>query len=178
MKLFKFISLLIVLLTSNLMLFTSVNAHLMVAQQGTLNIVDSDAFVVISLPISAFDGVDSNQDGVVTMIEFNHNRDVVTQILEKKFRLIDNGTSSTLVDILLSPVQDHHSKSDGFSQLTVMGRFNLKNLSDSFELKADLFGTTAKEKALKITMKRASDKLIQVVQITPESPFAELKLIK
>ena len=39
------------------------NAHLMVAQQGTLNVVDDGAFVVMSLPISAFSSVDDDGDG-------------------------------------------------------------------------------------------------------------------
>ena len=102
----------------------------------------------------------------------------MAQTIRNRFRLVDKDTSSILVDILLSPVQDHHSKSDTFTQITVLGKFNLTNLSDSFELKANLFGTTIKEKVLKITMKRAKDNLKQVVQLTPESPAAELKLSK
>ena len=46
----------VVLMTISVIFTTQ--AHLMLAQQGTLNIIDSDAFVVVSLPVSAFDGID------------------------------------------------------------------------------------------------------------------------
>ena len=36
-------------------------AHLMEAQQGTLNIIDDRAFMVLSLPISAFEDIDDNE---------------------------------------------------------------------------------------------------------------------
>jgi hypothetical protein len=155
----------------------SSHAHLMVAQQGTLNIVDSNAFVVISLPISAFEGLDANQDGQISMIEFNLNRNAVSQEIADKLMLVNKDKSRQLIDILLSPVQDHHSVDDHFTQLTVMGRFNLEDFPNTFKLKADLFGKTVEEQVLKITMIRAKDKLKQIIQLTPKFPTAELLLI-
>ena len=38
-------------------------AHLMVAQHGTLNIVDDSVFMVLSLPVSAFEGLDDDPAG-------------------------------------------------------------------------------------------------------------------
>jgi hypothetical protein len=57
-----------------------------------------------------------------------------------------------------------------------MGRFYLKNLPESFQLKADFFGKKAGEKVLKITIVRAKDKFKQVIQLTPEYPLAEFLL--
>jgi hypothetical protein len=51
------------------------HAHLMVAQHGTLNIVDDGVFMVLSLPISAFNGVDEDSNGKISMLEFNNHRD-------------------------------------------------------------------------------------------------------
>jgi hypothetical protein len=52
-------------------------AHLMVAQHGTLNVVDDGVFMVLSLPVSAFDGVDDDNDGKVSMLEFNNHRGAI-----------------------------------------------------------------------------------------------------
>ena len=46
----------------------------MVARHGTLNFVDDGAFMVLSLPMSAFEGIDDDGDGKVSMIEFNNHR--------------------------------------------------------------------------------------------------------
>lgn len=176
MKILKYMGLITMLLAINLLISFCASAHLMVAQKGTINIVDDEAFVVVSLPISAFVGIDTNLDGQISMIEFNLNRKAVKQEIEQKFILLDNYKSTTLIDVLLSPVQNHHSTDDHFTQLTVMGKFNLKNLTDSFKLKADLFGNTVDEQVLKITLIRAKDNLKQVIQLTPDSPSEKLML--
>ena len=43
------------------------SAHLMVPENGTLNFVDDNVYVVLSLPISAFKGVDDDNDGHVSL---------------------------------------------------------------------------------------------------------------
>ncbi|MDO6795819.1 hypothetical protein Q4601_16060, partial [Shewanella sp. 1_MG-2023] len=40
--------------------FSSVQAHMMVAQHGTINLVDDGAFMVLSLPVSAFHFLDNS----------------------------------------------------------------------------------------------------------------------
>jgi hypothetical protein len=42
-------------------------AHLMVAQRGTLNLVDNGAFMVISLPVTALAGTDDDGDSRLPM---------------------------------------------------------------------------------------------------------------
>ncbi|MEM5480850.1 YHYH protein [Pseudoalteromonas fuliginea] len=39
---------------------TLANAHLMVAEHGTLNFVDNNVFIVLSIPMSAFKGDECN----------------------------------------------------------------------------------------------------------------------
>jgi len=53
------------------------NAHLMVEQRGTINIVDDGAFVVVSVPVAAFSGVDDDGDGLVSAAELrSHYRHI------------------------------------------------------------------------------------------------------
>ena len=176
MKTLKYTRLLLTLICGNLLMSLNASAHLMVAQQGTINIIGTEAFVVISIPISAFVGIDTNQDGQVSMIEFNQNRSHLTKEIEQKFILIDPDQSAQLIDILLSPTPEHHSQVNHFKQLTVMGKFDLTGLSHSYQLFADLFGSSPNEQTLKITVIRDTDKSKQVVQLTSDSPTAELEL--
>lgn len=44
-------------------------AHLMPAGQGTINLVGTDAYVVISVPVAAFTGVDQDGDGMLSAPE-------------------------------------------------------------------------------------------------------------
>ena len=102
MKILKYMGLITMLLAINLLISFCASAHLMVAQKGTINIVDDEAFVVVSLPISAFVGIDTNLDGQISMIEFNLNRKAVKQEIEQKFILLDNYKSTTLIDVLFT----------------------------------------------------------------------------
>ncbi len=176
MKLFRSICSTILVLSSALLSIQNSNAHLMVAQQGTINIEGENAYVVVSVPISAFKEIDTNQDHQVTMIEFNNSRNLVTQKIKQNFMLVDEDKSAHLIDILLSPVQDHHSKVDYFEQLTVMGKFDVSNFSNKFKLTTDLFGFKSSEKTLKITLLRKKDQFKQVVLLTSDSPTAEFVL--
>ncbi len=74
-------SILVLLLCINAIPVAS--AHLMVAQQGTLNVVDGGAFMVISLPISAFTSVDDDGDGKLSREEFaRHQADLRAAVMQ------------------------------------------------------------------------------------------------
>ena len=61
----------------------------MVAQHGTLNIVDDSTFMVLSLHISAFEGVDDDKDGKVSMVEFNSHRAAIVESVGQHVTLSD-----------------------------------------------------------------------------------------
>lgn len=67
------------------------HAHLMPTQRGTLNVVDDGAFMALSLPVSAFNGVDENGDGdgEWSMIEFNSHRLDISKIVAGGVTLSD-----------------------------------------------------------------------------------------
>jgi|GEM_PF-797089 len=176
MQVFKFISSTTTLLMAGILLSLNASAHLMVSQQGTINVVGAEAFVVISIPISTFKGIDTNQDGHISMIEFNQHRNTVTQQLVQNFVLLDKDQSIELVDVLLSPVQPHHSTDQHFTQLTVMGKFKLDDLSESIKLKINLYGTAEDEQRLKVTLIRAEDHIEQTMQFNPTSTISDVLL--
>ncbi len=145
-------------------------AHLMVAQHGTLNIVDNGAFMVLSLPISAFEGVDDDGDGSVSMIEFNHHRGSITEAVRLKITLQDAQGPTELKGIMLSPETSHHGVHGAVSQLTVMGRFSLNDPTSPLRFSLDLFGKKRATQLIAMTARYKTQNLKAAFELTPAAP--------
>jgi len=134
-------------------------AHLLPAQKGTLNFVGEAAFMVLSVPVSAFHGVDDDGDGALSAAELNaHGWSVQEQVRAGVELSGARGTvplhilmleiAPSVADRLTAPAK----------QITVMGRFESPPasrdsptqtglLSDSLTLRFSLFGTGPGEQA-------------------------------
>jgi hypothetical protein len=168
------VTLLILILT--VPMSPSAQAHLMVAQHGTLNIVDDGAFMVLSLPISAFEGVDDDGDGNVSMVEFNNHRAAVVESVGQNVTLSDKEGNLSLQGIMLSPVVPHDALEEPVLQLIAMGRFSLAGAKGALRFQSGLFGKQASEQLLKITVTRKSDSQEHVYALTPSTPAGDFFL--
>jgi hypothetical protein len=166
----RYLSLAVLVWSVTLGMVQLARAHLMVAQHGTLNILDDGAFMVLSLPISAFEGLDDDGDGKVSMLEFNKHRDAITQSIEKNVTLSDQQANCALKGIMLSPVVPHGPEGDAISQLAVMGRFTLNEPASALRFTIGLYGMQTAERRLEITATRSQDKQKAVFELTPASP--------
>ena len=146
------------------------HAHLMVAQHGTLNIVDEGVFMVLSLPISAFEDIDDDNDGAVSMLEFNNHRAAIIESIRQNVTLDDGQESAALHGITLSPVAPHAGTVEPISQLTVMGRFVLNDPTSALRFHIGLYGAQASERSLEITATRKRDQQKTVFELTPATP--------
>ena len=155
----------------------STHAHLMVAQHGTLNIVGHDVFMVLSLPISAFDDIDEDNNGEVSMIEFNRNRAAIAESVRRNVVLSDANGDCPLHGLTLSPVLSdhatHHASSETMSQLVVMGRFALDDSDHALRFEVGLYGTLAAERSLQVTVTRRAPEHRQVFELTPAKPAGQ-----
>lgn len=145
------------------------SAHVMTAQHGTLNVLNKSVFMVLSLPVSAFYGLDDDNDGKLSNIEFNQHRQTIAKVVHEKVILKDQSGKLVLQDMMLSPVTPHHSPKAPVSQLIVMGRYNLSKALSALEYKIELFGTAATEQLLKISARRKSDNKTQQAKLTPKN---------
>ena len=141
-------------------------AHVMVAQHGTLNILDNGVFMVLSLPISAFEGIDDDNDGKLSNTEFSRHRKAISSLVHKKVVLKDSNGKLVLEDMMLSPVISHQSPKSPVSQLIVMGRYRLVDPLSPLEFQVELFGIEATEQLLEITATRKSDQKKKLVKLT------------
>lgn len=145
-------------------------AHLMVAQHGTLNFVDNAAFMVASIPISAFADIDEDADGDVTMYEFNRNREAVLSALKDSIFLTDGEGRLELQGILLSPVTQHDRSPHLITDLTVMGRFNLRDEASALSFENRLYGDKASQQTMNMSATRRTDGYNTEFVLTPANP--------
>lgn len=151
-----------------LMLSTPIFAHVMVAQHGTLNIVDDGVFMVLSIPVSAFSGIDDDKDNKLSKAEFNLHRPAIAKVVEENILLQDKTGKLDLQGMMLSPVTSHHLPKAPATQLVVMGRYTLTDVNSPLHYQVKLFGKSSSEQQLKITATRKKDKQKHSFALTSE----------
>ncbi|AZG73619.1 hypothetical protein [Shewanella livingstonensis] len=157
-----------VIFMMNLLMVTEAESHMMVAQHGTINMVNNGAFMVLSLPISAFNDIDDDINGHLSTVEFNsHRAEIITQILAK-VKLTDKNGLRPLEGLMFSLGDDHHD-ADTATQLIVMGRFAIDVKTTDWTLSFDLFGQAAAEKVMSMSVKRKATNQQVAFELTPEN---------
>ena len=114
------------------------SAHLMVSENGTLNFVDNNVYIVLSLPISAFKGVDDNQDGHVSLQEFNAHRTEISANVMHNVYLSDINNKFNIDGLLLNPSASHQNVSE-VDHLTIMGRYSIPTPTTKVNFNVKLF---------------------------------------
>lgn len=143
-------------------------AHMMVAQHGSLNVVDDGVFMVLSLPVSAFDGIDDDKDGKLSKVEFTEHRTTIAKVISDQVVLQDKSGKLALQGMMLSLVNSHHSPKEPASQLIVMGRYPLVDPKSILQYQVALFGTGTSEQIFEITATRKSDNQKQTLELSPD----------
>ena len=159
-----------------LMGLTPAQAHWMAAQQGTLNIVGEAAFMVLSVPVSAFTAVDDDGDGALSKAELVAHAGTIRQQLKEGVQLFQ-GEQALPLHLMMVDVVGHDKALEAPSaQLMVMGRFQMRGGSsdgapettqtDNIRLHFNLFGRASDEQAQDISITRQED--AQTANFTPE----------
>ena len=161
-------------LAFTVMLVKPASAHLMMAQNGTLNIVDDGVYMVISVPISAFPNLDQDFDDEVSLFEFNSRRNDITAQVKSSLALYQNANPVALKDLRLVPVRPHSKDEVYISQLIVMGKFEAPKAQDALSFELSLFGLNPDEHTMKITAKRPKTSEESIVVLTPTAPHSPL----
>jgi len=150
------------------------SAHIMVAQHGTLNIIDNKAFMVLSLPVSALQGIDDDKDGKLSKAEFKTHRATISKIITKNVVLTDAEGVIDLEDMILSPVMSHYNPKEPASQLVVMGKYTLKAVNSSIQYRVNLYGSSAKEQSIEVTATHKASSQKNTFELTSAAPVGTL----
>jgi hypothetical protein len=133
-------------------------AHLMVAQRGTLNLVGGGAYMVMSLPVSAFKGVDEDGDGRLSLAEGQaHIKDIEAQV-RSGVRLIDRADALPLEGVMVTLSPPDNAPTSPAAHVVVVGRYALGASSDGLRMRMSLFGKAAAEQTQEVTVTRGTER--------------------
>lgn len=150
------------------------NAHLMLADHGTLNFVDNNVFIVLSIPMSAFKGVDEDKDGKVSIVEFNTHKKQISKRVKQNVYLADHQYKFTIDGLLLNPEASHTHKSNNIDQVTITGRYSLPSKLTKVNFNVKLFSNNEHKQQYQITATRKEQKLMHQFDLTLTSPFSKV----
>ncbi|MFT5432285.1 MAG: hypothetical protein ACI9OJ_002984 [Myxococcota bacterium] len=145
------------------------NAHLMVSQRGTLKLGKGGYFFVVSIPVSAFEGIDDSGDGRLSPKELR-THDATMKTAVRSGLVLDTGVDGPCVveGLLLNLGHGHGRARTRATHVVAMGRFNVVDSDAPLTLKMTLFGKKKREQAFEITLTRGKTK--QVAILTPAAP--------
>jgi hypothetical protein len=153
----------------------SAHSHLVHEQSGTVNLTDQGAFVVVSLPVSAFSKVDDDNDGRLSVADLNRHRLAIAEQVKAGFFLSDSHQRFRLVGILLSLPQGHGTDPKSSTQVMALGRIDTVGAHEPLEVHATLFGAGAKEQTLRLRVSR-NKRNHREVTLTPDRKSQSLNL--
>ena len=134
------------------------SAHLMMPQRGTLNFVDGGAYLVMSLPVSAFPYINDNGNHLLSAQSFTKHQQRMAADVEAQVQLLDAQGPLQLEGAFLNFTLPDNDLNGSASDIVVLGRFNLRNPEDAksaaLRLRVTLFGTAANEKSVTVTVTR------------------------
>lgn len=173
----------LMLLITGLVFASIAFAHLMVAQKGTLNLLDNGAYLVVSVATSSLENVDDDGDGLLSPEELSVHKASIIEQLKAGLQLSDANGVRPLEGLMLtlSPEDDAVENAPA-DQLIVMGRYAL---TDNFEalkepiadgslsFTADLWGTVASEQSLSLTITKNLEEE-ELLVVTPQHPTSVL----
>lgn len=147
-------------------------AHLMPAQQGSINLLDNAAFVVLSLPVSGLkkfdENIDANHDGRLSEGELQLRRANIEQYVKQRFRLFEGADAGTVDFIQISTEQDEqdelaNTKAQifpivrGATHVLVLMKISFKTAPKALRIEFDLFGALENEKQVAIKATRGKE---------------------
>ncbi len=131
----------------------------MPAQQGTINVLGNAVFAALSLPVSAFTGIDDNHDGRLSQREQQAHADTLTHQITRRFRFY-NGDQPGVVEMVMPMVDADERDSTsvaGGTHVLVLIKSVFSAPPTALRAETDVFGSAANERQLTIKATRGSE---------------------
>jgi hypothetical protein len=152
---------------------TVLQAHIMVEQHGTLNFANGGAFLVLSIPVSAFDGIDENNDNALSAQELGQHAAAIEQRIHTNVLLLDaTGETLPLQGLMLSLSPLDHDPGGPATHLIALGRYPVGDPKSAFGLRINLPGKAQTEREIELTVTRNGQ--IREMVFTPANNYHSL----
>jgi hypothetical protein len=123
---------------------------------------------VMSLPVSAFAGVDDDGDGRLSVAELRtHQANIIARV-HHGIALWEETGARPLQGLMVNLASPDESPATPSAQLMVLGRFALAAQDQSLRLRVDLFGTTPGEQTFQVKVLRGGQ--AQWLVFSPAQP--------
>ena len=171
------------LLLTTVMILAGPNAlaHLMPAQQGTVNILDDAAFIVFSVPVSALvksdNKIDDNHDNRLSEAELQLHRVAIEQLIKQRLRMFDDKDQGRVdfIQISTEPSEfsqhtdiDTRANTIGATQFLVLMKIRFNATPKTLRIETDLFGTLENEQ--QFTIKAIRGQEIEAIILRAKHP--------
>jgi hypothetical protein len=148
-------------------------AHLMVAQKGTVNVKQGRAYLMVSLPVSAFTGFDDDGDGQLSTAELQRHAPQLHRQFEAGAGLRVDGRLAPFELLVLNLSAPDERPAGPASQLLVMGHYELGGAypgpgRPGLRYAMRLHGTGPAEDRIDLAF--TSEDRSQVLAFTPQRP--------
>lgn len=158
----------VLLLLSALGCASQAQAHLMVANKGTVSIKENNAYVVISVPVSALSGFDDNHDNLIDSAELGrHSGSLRTQV-DGRIRITADGTESVERLTYLVSALTGDDENVPTNYVVVMSVRRFEQPPQVVQIWTDLYGTSEKDQGLALKASRGESEELAV--LTPDRP--------
>ena len=144
---------------------SSAGAHLLPVLSGTLNVIEQNVYVVLSLPASAFRELDIGPDGSLDIDQYHRVEESLTAQIKQGLRVDSDDQAPELMELMthVSP-RDRKSPTDQ-DALVVMLEYRFVATPKTVLIKTNLFGDRASEQQLTIKAQMGED--IDTAVLTP-----------
>ena len=150
-----------------LLFATPASAHLLPAQNATMNIVGNDAYLVVSAPASAFAGVDDDHSGGLSVFEIaRHSQDIATQFASR-FHVTEPGNPVVAMPGWVSTPQTEGVPVDQ-RYVVILLHVHFARPPHHPAIATGLFGTGSGE--AQMTLSATQGAMSEVAILTPDAP--------
>jgi hydrogenase/urease accessory protein HupE len=148
-------------------------AHMLPRQNATLNLLGDKGYLVISVPVSALAGADTNRDGAISPVELDRGRGSITAQFSRRFRVSspDGPTKTGFVWIMLpdDPVVGGSVTLPSAApspDLVILSGVRFVRPPAKVMVTTDLFGSGADERQITLRARRGDE--VDLALLTPD----------
>jgi hydrogenase/urease accessory protein HupE len=133
-------------------------AHMMPAQQGTLNVLDNAVYAVLSLPVGSLRAVDDDGDGRLSSSEIARHYGEIRDAVTRGIRVSDGGRFGRIdfLQVAADPDERDSGSSAGSTHFLVLAKFGFDRAPVALRLETTMWGTTAEDRQFTIKATRGA----------------------
>ncbi len=147
---------------------TPTRAHVIDANKAALSVKEANAYLTMSVPVSALSGFDDNHDQLIDLTELGHHYAELRDQIAPRVRVTADGAApiESLVMVSSPLTGEDEQKPTSFLVALIAHRFAMP--PQNLNLWTDLFGPHDKEQRLAVIAQKGDDTELTV--LNPERP--------